>query len=395
MRVLLSTIGSRGDVQPLVGLGLKLKVHGASVRICAPPDFADWVKSFGFDFTPVGVSVRSTAKAPARTAPPTPEEMLAIAKTTVASQFQALSDAAKGYDVLVGANALQIALRTVAEQQGSRYIFVSYSPVTLPSPRHSPPSWRGDAPGTNADDNTKLWAADAQRWNASWGAALNERRCALGLAPVDDVRSHIFTARPWLAADATLGPWHDADTAFQTGVWILPDERPLSPELERFLDAGDPPVYVGFGSVRAPEAITDKMIAAARSLGRRVIVLKGWADLSAPDASDVLAIDEVNQQALFRRVAVVAHHGGAGTTTAAAMSAAPQLIMPQHYDQPYWAERAEELGVGVALSGSPTTQDLTPAFEKALAPPTNAAAQLLSGMVRRDGAERAAKAILV
>ena len=70
---------------------------------------------------------------------------------------------------------------------------------------------------------------------------------------MDDVRSHIFTDAPWLAADLTLAPWPDpADQAvFQAGAWILADARPLSPELEAFLDAGEPPVYFGFGSNRA------------------------------------------------------------------------------------------------------------------------------------------------
>ena len=76
---------------------------------------------------------------------------------------------------------------------------------------------------------------------------------ALGLAPVDDVRSHVLTERPWLAADPTLAPWPDAadEPVFQTGAWILHDERPLSDELETFLAAGDAPIYFGFGSIRA------------------------------------------------------------------------------------------------------------------------------------------------
>ena len=80
------------------------------------------------------------------------------------------------------------------------------------------------------------------------------------------------------------------------------------------------------------------MIQAARALGRRAIVSRGWADLSlVDDEPDCLAIGEVNLQALFTRVAAVVHHGGAGTTTAAALAGAPQVVIPQHYDQHYWA----------------------------------------------------------
>ncbi len=395
MRVLLSTIGSRGDVQPLVALGLRLKALGHEAHICAPPDFQAWVAGFGLGFTPVGVAVRSTAKAPVLTAPPSAEQMLQIAKATVASQFEALSMAANGHDVLVGANALQIALRSMAELQGSRYVFAAYCPMTLPSPHHAPPSWRGDAPRVSPEENTRLWESDAQRWNATWGVALNEQRASHGLPPVEDVRSHIFTERPWLAADPTLAPWPEAnDAVFQTGAWLLPDERPLPPDLERFLDAGEPPVYVGFGSVRAPEGVAASMVAAARALGRRIVVLRGWADLAAPDGPDVFSIEEVNQRALFPCVAMVAHHGGAGTTTAAALSAAPQIVMPQHYDQPYWARRVAELDSGVALVGSPSIDDLAIALEQVLTPQTRTAAQHLGGAILKDGAENAVRALV-
>ena len=76
---------------------------------------------------------------------------------------------------------------------------------------------------------------------------------------------------------------------------------------------------------------------------------RGWADLSLVDNEpDCLAIGEVNQQALFKRVAAVVHHGGAGTTTAAALAGAPQVVIPQHYDQHYWAQRVHQLGIGTA-----------------------------------------------
>lgn len=62
MRVLLSTIGSRGDVQPLVALALQWKELGQEARVCAPPDFGDWVAGFGLPFVPLGPEVRSTAR---------------------------------------------------------------------------------------------------------------------------------------------------------------------------------------------------------------------------------------------------------------------------------------------------------------------------------------------
>jgi vancomycin aglycone glucosyltransferase len=220
----------------------------------------------------------------------------------------------------------------------------------------------------------------------------------MGLAAVSDVRSYMFTDRPWLAADATLAPWPDpADQAvFQTGAWILPDARPLSPELETFLNAGEPPVYFGFGSIRAPQDLSQVMIKSARALGRRAIVSRGWADLSlVDDEPDCLAIGEVNVQALFQRVAAVVHHGGAGTTTAAARAGTPQVVIPQHYDQHYWAHRVHHLGIGTAHApGTPTTDSLTSALKHTFQPDVTARAQSIATAVRSDGAQAAAQRLI-
>src|SRR5262249_39253200 len=188
-------------------------------------------------------------------------------------------------------------------------------------------------------------------FNGLFAPALNAHRASIGLAPIEDVRGYVFTDSPWLAADDTLAPWPDpADRAvIQTGAWILPDERPLSRDLEKFLGAGEPPVYFGFGSMRAPQDLGAVMIRTSRALGRPAIVCRGWADLALPDGdADCLAVDEVNQQSLFARVAAVVHHGGAGTTTIAALAGAPQVVVPQLYDQHFWAQRVDELGIGTA-----------------------------------------------
>ena len=402
MRVLLSTIGSRGDVQPLVALALQLKTLGNEVRLCVPPDFRGWIDSLGVPVTVIGPELRkmTASSPPATPAPPSPELLRQLAEATVAAQFDTITAAAQGCDIIVGATALQIAARSVAEGMGIPYVFAAYCPTVLPSPHHAPPPLPvpGLTPAPATADNRELWARDAERFNASFGAALNCHRASLGLPPVHDVRSHIFTDQPWLAADPTLSPWPDpADQAvFQTGAWILPDERPLSPELEVFLAAGEPPVYFGFGSMRAPQDLSQVMVQTARALGRRAIVSQGWADLSLADNEpDCLTIDEVNQQALFKRVAAVVHHGGAGTTTAAALAGAPQVLLPQVYDQHYWAQRIHHLGIGAAhASGTPNTDSLTSALRHALEPNVAARAQSIATAVLRDGAHVAAQRLM-
>jgi vancomycin aglycone glucosyltransferase len=402
MRVLLSTIGSRGDVQPLVALALELKDLGQEVRLCVPPDFRDWIEGLGLPVTPIGPEVRKAAASlPATPASLSPEQLHRMREATVAAQFETIAAAARGCDVLVGATALQIAAPSVAQKMGIPYVFAAYCPAVLPSPHHAPIplGMLGDTPVPATADNRELWARDAQRWNDNWGALLNSHRASLGLAPVSDVRGHVLTGRPWLAADPALGPWPDpADGAvFQTGAWILPDERPLSPELETFLDAGEPPIYFGFGSIhRAPQDLSQVMIQTARALGRRAIVFRGWADLSLVDNEpDCLAIGEVNQQTLFKRVAAAVHHGGAGTTTAAARAGAPQVVIPQMYDQHYWAQRVHHLGIGTAHAPRiPTTDSLTSALEQTLKAGVAARARSVAAAVRSDGAQAAAQRLM-
>jgi vancomycin aglycone glucosyltransferase len=133
-----------------------------------------------------------------------------------------------------------------------------------------------------------------------------------------------------------------------------------------------------------------------RAQGRRVLVSRGWAELAlVDDSEDSFIVGEVNQQALFPRVAAVVHHGGAGTTATAARAGSPQVVVPQIVDQPYWASRVRDLGIGVAHDGpTPTAESLASALELALNPSMRARALAVAGMVRADGAMRAANLLL-
>jgi vancomycin aglycone glucosyltransferase len=385
---------------PAVGaLAVQLKALGQEVRVCAPPDFRDWIDGLGISFTPVGPELSSTGKASPSAAPPTPEQRRQMVEASVTAQFEAVTAAARACDVIVAAGYLVVAARTVAEQMGIRYVWAGYCPIALPSPHHAPPVYRtlGDRPADGTVDNRTLWAQDTHRYNF-FADPLNSHRASAGLVAVDDVRSHMFTDKPWLAADPTLAPWPEpADpNVVQTGAWILPDERPLSAELEAFLEAGEPPVYLGFGSIRAPEDISKNMIQAARALGRRAIVLRGWADIALlDDEPDCLSIGEVNQQALFKRVAAAVHHGGAGTTTTATRAGAPQVVVPQHFDQHYWAQRINDLGIGTAHPPViPTTDSLITALSHALQPNIATRAQSIAAAVRTDGTQAAAQRLI-
>lgn len=291
----------------------------------------------------------------------------------IAAQYDTVDAAAEGYDLLLATAMSHFVARSVAEKRGIPHRYVIFAPNVL----------------------TDL---DAQNWNALFGPPINNHRASISLPPVDDVRAFMFTDRPLLAADPVLGPWAPGLDVVPTGAWILPDRRPLPAELRAFLDGGTPPVYVGFGSMRGiPSDIAQVSIAAIRALGRRVLLARGWADLTLTDGGDdCFAVSEVNQQKLFGRVAAVVHHGGAGTTTTAARAGAPQVIVPQAGgDQPYWATRVAELGIGAAHTGpAPTAESLTAALTTALSEETRARATRVASTIRADGATVAARLLI-
>ncbi|GAB3974626.1 glycosyltransferase [Actinoallomurus acanthiterrae] len=400
MRVVLMTYGSRGDVEPMTGLALRLKALGAEVRVCAPPDFAELMDRVDVPLTPLGwpIHALATGAIPGKTC------LSDIAAGLTAMAYESVAGVAEGCAAVVATGSFPAVAgaRAATEKLGVPFAFTCFSPSALPSPHRPPRPWPGQVFPVEVTDNRVLWDLNAEHMNTLFGETINAHRTSVGLPPVDGIRDHVFTDHPFLAADPVLGPWQetpDLDVA-QTGAWIRPDERPLPADLEAFLAAGAEPVYVGFGSMlmRGADAqdVSRAVIEAVRAQGRRVLLGSGWADLALiDDRGDCFVVGEVNQQALFRRVAAVVHHGGAGTTVTAARAGTPQVLVPQVADQPYWAGRVTELGIGTEHDGpTPTAESLSAALTIALAPETGARAAVVAETVRTDGAELAAKLLL-
>jgi len=399
MRFLLTSWGSRGDIEPLAALALRLRELGAEVRACVPPDeeFVALFARVGVTPIPLGPTTRSIA---AGLKAPVPDAAFRLAAELVAARFETLLPAAEGCDAIVATGLMPAGARSVAEKLGIGYVLACFHIFGLPSRHFAPASRPGRQSDPDETDNRVLWRQDAERVNALYLEPLNRGRASIGLAPVDDVRDHVLTRSPWLAADPVLAPWKDLTDLdiVQTGAWILPDDRPLPEELGAFLDAGDPPVYVGFGSMamRTSTDLGRVAVDAIRAHGRRAVLGRGWAELATTeDTDDLLVVGDVNHQALFPRVAAVVHHGGAGTTTTAALAGAPQVDVPQIVDQPHWAQRVAELGIGAAHDGPvPTAKSLATALGTALAPETLARATAVAADISRDGAMVAAKRLL-
>ncbi|MCD5314942.1 glycosyltransferase [Kineosporia babensis] len=393
----MSTYGSRGDVEPMAALAVTLQELGVEAVVCAPPEdeFRALLERAGVEMVAAGMAVKELiAEAKANPHITLPER----ARKVTSRQYEAVLEVAQKADVIIGSGLMPAAAgaRTVADQLGLPFHLVAFQPVTMPSPYQPPVAYPGRPLPPDVTDNRELWKHDAESMNVIFGAAVNDHRVSVGLPPVPSIRAYVLNKRPWLAVDPVLSPWRPSDLldVLQTGAWILPDTRPLPAELEAFLEADQEPVYVGFGSMamgNAPAEVARAAVEAARKQGRRLVMAKGWAGLEAIDeADDCFVVGDVNQQKLFPRVAAVVHHGGAGTTTAAARAGTPQVIVPQVVDQPHFARRVAELGIGVAHEGSvPTSESLAEALNRALG--MTRRAQEMAGQIKTDGTLVAAR----
>jgi len=378
VRVLIAAVGTRGDVQPALALALDLRKLGHEARLCISPNFVDWANALGLDAVPMGVEMRMRGRKSGAVPTLTPEELRRLRESMpdlIADQFKTIGAVVDGCDVIVGANAHQYAGPSIAAHAGIGCVTAVYAPVAIPSPEG--------------------WSDTAKAWNDRALDRINHNRGRLGMKPIDDVLDYVLTDHTWLAADATLAPLPATPGrhVFQTGTWVMADRTALPADLEAFMGSGAAPIFAGFGSMPAAGDVTSRLITAARAVGRRIIVSKGWADLDVvDDAVDCIAVGDVSHDVLFPRVAAVLHHGGAGTTATAARAGVPQVITPMGSDQFYWASRIVNLGVGTTTPHATMTEEsLTRALHGVLDSAVAARARRLATQVRWDGAEIAAR----
>ncbi len=259
MRLLLSTFGSRGDVQPLAALAAALRTLGAETVVVAPPDRgnAELLAGVGAAFVPAFTSVRAWLEE----APKRKVALPVLAAEIMGATFETIAAAAEGCDAIVATGLFPstAAACAIAERRGIGFTYGAYCPAFLPSLHHRPYAFPGHPIPPEVTDNAALWALNAEAMEAIFAPAWNANRARIGLAPASGIRDLVFTDRPLLAADPILAPWQAGDLTdvVQTGAWILPDARPLPADLVAFLESGSPPVYVGYGSMpmaAAPDA---------------------------------------------------------------------------------------------------------------------------------------------
>jgi len=351
MKILLVAYGSLGDVRPLMAVGQALRALGREVRVCAPPDSQRLLAGAGLRFTPLGSDVRRLMTAyadrivgrPLRSAAP----MTRILRREIELQFRQLPGLVADADLVVW-SGLAVAVPSVAEACGVPCRFAASIPALLPSRRHAPLTvpWQNLPPVCNR----LLWGLAARLLDLAYRPLVNRHRHRLGLPPIGRLMAHL-TTNMVVAADRELAPLppEAPSGCRQTGYWHAETESSLPAAVERFLDRGPRPIYVGFGSMGSarPRRTVSILRKAARLAGVRTIIQSGWAGWAFESDADCLCVEgELAHAPLFARVAGAVHHGGAGTTLTAARAGLPQVIVPHLLDQYYWGQRILRQGLG-------------------------------------------------
>lgn len=349
MKIVLATVGSRGDVYPILALSLALKARGHEVLLAGPPERARPAAELACPYVPLGRDVMAFIDGGRSTR--SPAAVAAFHRFfhgEIRHQFRALPDLIAGADLAVGAS-LCFGLASVAEAMKIPYRFIAFTPQLLPSCHHPCPVFKTQRMPAFINRVGWLWATAMDRFNTA--RLINQHRRELGLRPVAASHISYFGNKVIVASDRALAgiPSDVTLKAVQTGYMHLRQPVPDLPALEDFLSKGPPPVYAGFGSM----PIVDQMrlmplvLEAARMAGRRVVIdLPGGAPFMPVSGRDVFHIHQYPHGALFPRMAAVVHHGGSGTTATAAASGVPQIIVPHILDQYFWAERVYRSGIG-------------------------------------------------
>ncbi|WP_306371290.1 glycosyltransferase [Nocardiopsis sp. CC223A] len=397
MRALIVTTGSRGDVQPFTALALALRRRGHDAVLAAPGRFAPLVSRHGVDFAALDegtLALQDELAGRGTLAALTSARRVAPALRAWLDDVAGLAGTA--CDVVVFApKALGAA--DLADRLGVPAVPLLAIPLYTPTREFASPLLPFRPPAAANRASWRLAAAVEapyrrmlRRWRAEKlglgpAPALPERIASSGA--VHAWSRHLLPApADWPTAAAPLGALH-----------LPPGQgRSLPGELVRFLRAGGPPVYVGFGSTvhGDPAGLTRTVVEGVRRSGRRAVLATGWGALSPGSApwDDVLVVDEVPHDLLLPHVAAAVHHGGAGTVAAAMRAGVPQAVRPFVGDQWFWGDRVHRTGAGPApLTGRLTPERLAAAIDRALA--CSGRAGELAGAVAQEEAAAADRVV--
>jgi sterol 3beta-glucosyltransferase len=413
MLITIFTIGSRGDVQPFIALGVELKKEGHRVRVATFENFESFVTDYGLELYPIQGDVSKIASSDllkgAHQADNPFKFLLSFnkLKSLVFDLQKDFLQACKGSDAIIYHPGVSIGY-FIAQHLQVPGILATPFPMT---PTRAYPSLifydRLRLGGgvnfiTHKIFEQIMWMASSapikQFWKQEFGHAPKGFSQPYGRQTTRKYPT-ITSSSNYVFPKPDDWPEH----VHNTGYWFLDEPDWTPPEdLRDFLEKGQPPVYVGFGSVGDPTKAaqtSDIVIRALTFSGQRGILATGWSGMSKLDQipDNIFVLESTPHSWLFPRMAAVVHHGGAGTTAAGLRAGVPNILVPFSNDQFAWGRRVYELGVGAKPIPRKqlTAKKLSDAIQFALTDEIYDAARCLGKKIQSEnGAETAAKIIL-
>jgi sterol 3beta-glucosyltransferase len=353
MKFTVVTYGTEGDTRPLAALCRALMNAGHETRLLADSATLRSATALGVPSSALSGDIKkalmpgdalSSAVRRKGGVNSTARTLAKIANTHTAEWMREVVDATEGCDAIIVSGLAAFVGLSVAEYRGIKAIGAGFIPITptadFPSP-FLPPDWvpRWFNRGSHRLVNGLLWRAFRNTTNAA-------RADVCGLPP----RKRVWTDHPMLygvSPNLLPQPSDWPDNVRACGQWSVMNSEWVPPAgLEEFLATGEPPIYIGFGSMAAFDGRRLMEALAAAVAGRRALFYPGWSGVDTTGLPEnFFVVDETPHDWLFPRTSLVIHHGGAGTTHSAARAAVPSVVVPFAGDQFFWADRLQKLGI--------------------------------------------------
>lgn len=362
MLITILTGGTRGDTQPYIALGLELKRAGYDVRVAAFERYETFVKSFQLEFFPIIGDISSVASSDnlesAMKADNPLKVLLSFRKlrSLVYDLQKDFFKACEGSDAIIyhpGATMGYFAAQFLKIPS----ILATPFPMTATKEYPALIFYKSRLARSFNFKTHKIF--EKIMWFASKSPVKRFWKNKFGTSPENfesPFSKQTTKTKPTLISCSQFvfpRPKDWPENVYSTGYWFLDGEESWKPseELIDFLKSGDPPVYVGFGSISDTKKAgkTTRIIVDALEIsGKRGILATGWKGLSNIEKlpEEIFVLESAPHSWLFPKMAAVVHHGGAGTTAAGLRAGIPSIIIPHTNDQFGWGQRIFELGVG-------------------------------------------------
>ncbi|KAJ6851427.1 sterol 3-beta-glucosyltransferase UGT80A2 [Iris pallida] len=364
LQIVILIVGTRGDVQPFVAIGKRLQDYGHRVRLATHANFKEFVLTAGLEFYPLGGDPKILAEYMVKNKgflPSAPSE-IPVQRKQIKEIIFSLLPACKDPDMDSGIPFKADAIIANPPAYGHTHvaealkipIHIFFTMPWTPTSQFPHPLSRVKQ---TAGYRLSYQIVDSMIW--------------LGIRDmINEYRKKKLKLRPVTYLSGSQGSAADVPHGYIWSPHLVPKPKDWGPkidvvgfcfldlasnyqppeELVKWIEAGERPVYIGFGSlpVQEPEKMTQIIVEALDITGQRGIINKGWGGLGnlAEPKESVYLLDNVPHDWLFLQCKAVVHHGGAGTTAAGLKAACPTAVVPFFGDQPFWGDRVHVRGVG-------------------------------------------------